>query len=78
MFEGSPSPCISGYEDEAHYWYVPDDIPIRKHRQRTEIDRHELQQERFVWPIKHVNGRDLHKVCKILILVQNKRLLGEF
>jgi len=52
---------FEGYEDEAHYWYIPDDIPIRKNRQRTEIDRHDLKRERFMWPIKNINGKLLHK-----------------
>ena len=68
-FEGLKDICnnglfniFKGYEDEAHYWYVPDDIPIRKNRQRTEIDRHDLKRERFMWPIKNINGKLLHKV----------------
>jgi len=52
---------FKGYDDEAHYWYTPDNIPIRKHRPDTAINRHDLNREKFQWPIKSVSGRRLGK-----------------
>ena len=52
---------FKGYDKEAHYWYVPQDIPIDKAEANTFIKKFNLENEKGRWPIKSANGRKLSK-----------------
>jgi len=52
---------FKGYDDAAHFWYTPEHVPIRKERPTTRIQRHELNREKFQWPIRSYSGRRLGK-----------------
>ena len=48
-----------GYVREAHFWYTPEDIPIRKHKADNHIKQRDLKARKEMWPIATVSGRRL-------------------
>merc|ERR1712147_382461 len=52
---------FKGYNKESHYWYVPEDIKVRKAKADTFVKQRDMYTRKLMWPVASPSGRPLQQ-----------------